>query len=290
MSVLFDRHCELHVFVNSKKYIIKNLDMDFDIIATDDSKPNIAKISVYNLSETTRNLFSESTRGMEFWAGYGDELGMIFRGSWDPDSSTVKHEQIGPTWATHLETGDGLKEFQEAIFEKTYPKGMSVKYVIHDIASSFALPVVLDYDENLKTTSARTFSCKAWMALNEITSHYMLKWSIQHGTVEILDFFSPPKNDSQATLLTPSTGIIGTPTITDKGINVKTLLLSNIQPSRLIQIGASPDGSKKGNIQKDIKGKISKKSEGLFIVNKIKYFGNNYGGAFNCLISSRFKQ
>ena len=118
MSVLFDRKVELHVYLDVVKYVIRDLHMSFDVLATRDSKPNTAKITVYNLSETTRGLFNELTTGIELWAGYGDNLGMIFRGSWDSKTSIYRHKQTGPDWVTEIETGDGLKEFQNTFFEK----------------------------------------------------------------------------------------------------------------------------------------------------------------------------
>ena len=62
MTLLFNRKVELHVYLDTEKYVIRDLHMIFDILATRDSKPNTAKISVMNLSESTRNLFSDSTK------------------------------------------------------------------------------------------------------------------------------------------------------------------------------------------------------------------------------------
>jgi len=78
--ILFNPQVKLVVYADSQSYEITGLYMDFEIKASTDKEPNKAKISVYNLSEKTRNLFSDSHQAIEFYAGYGDNTVLIFSG------------------------------------------------------------------------------------------------------------------------------------------------------------------------------------------------------------------
>jgi len=289
MTLLFDRKVELHVFVGGQKHIIRDLHMTFDVLATRDSKPNTAKIVVFNLSETSRNLFSESTKGIEFWAGYGEDLGMIFRGSWDPDTSVINHAQRGTTWETHIETGDGLKEFHNTFFDKSYTAGTDVKTILTDVAKSMGLPVLLDYDGNDTITSGIALSGKAGHVLDGLCLEYHLRWSIQHGTVEIVEPDGTPRSEATAVLLTPDTGLVGRPTITKNGLECESLLLYTIKPTRLIKLDPASIDTNLGNKQDAIKSGIKPTAYGVYIVDQIQYTGDNMGGKFNCKITSELK-
>jgi len=286
MTLLFDRKVELHVFLQSEKYIIKDLHMSFDILATRDSKPNTAKINVYNLSESTRNLFSSETTGIEFWAGYGDDLGMIFRGSWYEDTSIFRHRKEGTNWATEIETGDGLKEFQNTYFDKSYTSGTVIIDIINDVANAMGLPVSNDLALSQTLNSCAVYSGKAKDMLDDLSNEWGFDWSIQHGVVEIVDKDSFLSSDSTAVLLSSDTGIVGRPTINKDGLEVTTLMLASIKPTRIIQIDSAQVTTNLGSKQEKIKSKIKPNVTGNYIVDRIRYYGDNFGGAFNCVIQS----
>jgi len=290
MGVLFDRRCELHVFTTGQKTIIKDLDMEFDILATSDSKPNTATITVFNLNETNRSLFSEDTLGVEYYAGYGDDIGIIFQGSWDPENSVVHHVKEGVDWVTTFQTGDGFKEFMNSFFDKTYSAGTPVKTILSDVAAVLGLPVFLDFDDGIQMIHGGWYSGKAKDVLDDVVADYGLSWSIQWGTVEVVAKGSPPSNDSQAILLTPSTGLVGRPTITEKGVECQTLMIYTIRPTRLIKIeGVIPD-TPVGDLLKLKKekpqGDPAQDPTGVYIVDRVRYGGDNMGGGFGCTIES----
>lgn len=289
MTLLFDRKAELHIFLEGEKHILKDYDMSFDILATRDSKPNTAKINVFNQSETIRNLFSESTKGVEFWAGYGTDIGMIFRGSWDKDSSVIKHVHNGSSWDTAIETGDGLKEFQNTFFSRSYLSGTTIKSILKNVSGAMGLPITLDYDFGTQLNSSAVYHGKAKDVLDDLALEHTLQWSIQHGVIEILDTFEPPRREATAVLLSTDTGLVGSPILTDKGVEANTLMLSTIKPTRLIKIDPASLESQLGKTEKKKKGKIKTNASGVYIVDRIRYFGDTMGGKFNCKINSDLK-
>lgn len=286
MTLLFDRKIELHVFLDAEKYVIRDLHMSFDILATRDSKPNTASLVVYNLSQTTRNLFTKSTTGVEVWAGYGEDLGMIFRGSWDEDTSFFRHYLEGASWVTEIETGDGLKEFQTTYFDRAYSQGTEVTSIIQDVANAMGLPSSFDFESLGSINSAAVFSNKAKDVLDNLSFEYGFDWSIQHGAIEVVVSGTPPTNDATAVLLSPDTGLVGRPVITKDGLEVNTLMLATIKPTRLIQLDPASVDTALGSRQDVIKSKIVPSATGVYIVDRIRYHGDNMGGSFNCVIES----
>jgi hypothetical protein len=214
---------------------------------------------------------------------------MIFRGSWDEDTSIFRHYQNGATWVTDIETGDGLKEFQNTYFDSSYGEGTNAKDIITDVTSAMGLPVVMDYEGEAILNSGAVYSGKAKDILDDLSSEYRFRWSIQHGVIEVVDTDEPPSNDTTAVLLAPDTGMVGRPTITKSGLTVNTLMLATIKPTRLIQVDPASVSSELGSKQESIKSKIKASTGGLYIVDRIRYYGDNFGGSFNCEIVSDLK-
>jgi hypothetical protein len=292
MGMLFDRKCELHIFVGAMMHKIKGLHMAFDITATSESKPNTAKIKVFNLSASTRSLISTDLKGLEFWAGYGEDVGMIFRGSYDPEVSTIRHVKSGADWETEIEIGDGSKEFSSTFFDRSYPAGTPVVQIFNDVTRSMGLPIVMEFTDAVVLSSSAVFTGRASKVLDGLCSEYACSWSIQHGVVEVVPFTGTPKADSAATLLSPSTGLVGTPTFTEDGLEVKTLLMFTLKPTRLIKIdpvGVETRMKKLTDAVKEKKKKtappILPRSSGVYRIDRIQYSGDNMGGDFNCVVN-----
>lgn len=296
MGLLFDRKCEAHIFVGptggALKYKIKGLHMAFDILATSESKPNTAKVKIFNLSKSTRDLISTDMRGLEFWAGYGDEVGMVFRGSFDKETSTVHHVKNGTDWETEIEIGDGAKEFSSTYFDRSYSAGTPIRQIFTDITKSMGLPFLMEYTGTGSLLSSAVFSGRASKVLDGLCAEHSCRWSIQHGVVEVIPKAATPKKDSTAVVLSPSTGLVGTPTFTEDGLEVKTLLMCTIKPTRLIKVDPAAVETRMkalGDAVKE-KGKKTKpkpvpRSLGVYIVDRVQYIGDNMGGDFNCIIN-----
>lgn len=289
MTLLFDRKLEIHLFVGMEKHIKKDLDMSFEIIATSDSKPNFAKFNIMGLNYDSRNLFSEELEAVEIYAGYKNDLGLLFRGAWDYKTSLVKHSQPEADWITTFECGDGESNFNNTFFEKTYASGASILTIIEDMARGFGLPFEIDYDNGDKINSSVTFSGKTKDVLDDFTAEYRLVWAIQHGVVEVTSEFAPPQNDSSAVVLTPTTGLVGFPVLTESGVELKTMMLPLIQPKRLIKIDPASLETNLGKTENKIKGKNPPKpnANGIYIVDQIRSVGDNMGGEFNRYVTAK---
>jgi len=284
MGLLFDRAIEVVVFAGGKSYTIRDLHMTFDIIANRRSKPNQAKIGIYNLSETSRNLLEEKHQGIEFKAGYQKEPVLIFRGT----TNNIVNRRAAPDWYTEIYAGDGQKEFNSAHFNKAYAAGTPVKQILRDLTNALGLPSEID-DQTVGDVLAAglALSGRVKDCLDQVTADYGLAWSIQHGTVEIVVEGEPPVKDSSAVVLRADTGLIGSPELTEDGVKVRSLLNPAIRPSRLIKIESQDANPSFGKLME--KAKPKRNANGIYIVDVAHYQGDNFGGPFDVTAESKFR-
>ena len=283
MTLLFDPKVELEFFTETRTINLKDLHMDFSTTATTNSKTNTAKISIYNLSSSTRQLMKDKFVGFNFYAGYGDDIAIIFRGT----ATNVLSERKGVDWRTDIFGGDGQKEFSERFFSKTYPAGTKVKQIIKDVGGAMGYSpntdVVLDTDTVLKSVS---YSGRAKDVMDEITKDFDYSWSVQWGALEILDSSGFLGNTATAIVLSADTGMLETPTLIDRtdknkkvvGVRVTALLNPAIKPGRLIEIRTQSTTTAIGALDKKRVAKDD--ANGFWVVKRVDYSGNNYGGDF----------
>lgn len=298
MALLFDRKVKLVVyFATGKKYEITDLHMTFEILLRRDPKPNPAKIGVYNLSETTRNLFSEESLGLEFYAGYASTgPQQIFKGT----ISNALSNKNGPDWITTIYAADGHKEFDETYFNKSYSAGTPLITIFTDIADVFSLPINIDPTlfDVLSQSLLRgvTFEGKAEKAMNQLAKDYDLDWSVQFGIIEVTPKGSVLTSDPVATLLTFDTGLIGSPEIAyekvkknrksepelKKIVKANSLLIPQIKPNRLIQILSLYTSITFGALNET--RVPTDNADGIYLVDTVSFVGDNFGGSFDCKI------
>lgn len=245
--------------------------IEFNISKSISSDANSAEISIYNLKETHRNAIGKEFDAITLEAGYmppGEpgNVGIIFKGA----IRDVEHRREGPNIITTISCGDGDKAIRKATISKSYPKGTPVKTVIDDIHKEFEkqgvskgewkLPPEVE-GKTFKRPYAACGSCKT--ELDTIGRGNDFYWSIQNETLEMI-----PGNGyvGSIVLLTPETGLIGVPTITDTGVNAQALLNPAIRPNRRVKIISQ---TLQMNAEDD-----------TYRVSGVRYTGNNMDGDF----------
>jgi hypothetical protein len=192
----------------------------FDIKSWARSKPNEAKVRIYNCSEDTLRYLEGPNMVLTVNAGF-DVPGQLFQGAISTDGVDTTNK--GPDWITSIAAADGRRSYRDTLFVASYPAGTTLQVIINDIAIAMGKPVVIDPTLNLQTftiPNGWTFSEKARSALKELLWPYVLEWTIIGGVLYIVDPKKPlPGN---APLITPESGLHGSPQRTKKGCKLKT--------------------------------------------------------------------
>jgi hypothetical protein len=291
MTVLFDRRLALRVFRGGVVETFTDHDMSVDVQLVSTSDPNTANVGIWGLSERQRGLFDAQSQYIEVLAGYGDDVGMIFRGSWDPERSIARHRKDGPDWVTEIETGDGLREVHSAFLSRTYSAGTPVARIIADCVASMGLPVSLEWTRPETLPHAATFSARCSTVLDELAWLYKFDWSVQYGGIVVTERGEPSKTAGVVAVLSPTTGMVGRPVATESGIEVKTMMLYGIKPKGLIRIVDDQLPTKiteLARIAKKAERPIRVSDTGVYVVDSVQYIGDNRSGDFACQIKADY--
>lgn len=225
--------------VNPGGISLHELKIGFSVSKGLSSTQNAATIQLWNLSEGSRNALGKELDNVTLEAGYlppegGGNVGIIFKGQ----IRDVEHRRDGADIITTLSCGDGDKAIRNATIAKTYPKGTPVEDVVDDIYKELEKEGItkgeFKYPDKMppfKRPYTVCGTCKREMdTLSRGKDFY---WSLQNETMEIIP---GDGHIGGVVLLSPETGLIDTPTITDNGVKAKALLNPEIRPNRRVRI------------------------------------------------------
>lgn len=235
MAVQFDRRYELQV----ADLVIRDLDLVFKVTKTLKTAPNTLEATIYNLNGDHRGQLQEAEDPIvQLSAGYKDRIGVIFLGG----VRDVVSDYDPPDWSTVLGSGDGEKEIQTSRINKSFASGTSLATVIKQVGGSMNLGLGnLDaaagagqlVEAGGEFLNGVTVSGQSSREMDRLAKSAGLEWSIQDRTLQILKA-GQTLNDT-AVVLTPATGLIGSPTIGNDGvIKLRALLNSDVIPGRQI--------------------------------------------------------
>lgn len=266
MTTLFGRKWYLRV----GSVELTDLDIEFKVFKSIKREPNKCSLTVYGLSKQTRqtietqldtvtttrtqdkgNELSVTTTSstqragrpwIELRAGSGSDPSVLFYGQTiDKGIVTIAD---GIDVAFSLEAKDGGDSYQRSRMNQSFAAGTRVEDVLRAAVSAMAIGEgnLNDFARGLELTNGTTQFVDGYPAfgparevLNNIIEGSGLRWSIQNGILVIRERGKPLQN--QATLITPDTGLIGSPTVDAKGIlTAKCLIQPGVEPGRMITI------------------------------------------------------
>lgn len=236
----------------------------FRVEKTSLKDPNKASIKIYNLAKQTRGQLKTKNVPVVLEAGYASGTAVIFSG----DARTIDHMREGADWVTHIQCGDGERQFQHAQFSKSYSPGTSALQVISDAVGALGVNpgnVASVLPAKLQAfTRGYVANGRASVELDKVMKAVGVAWSIQDGA-----FTAVPSSNvlpGAAFLLTPKTGLVGSPdhcTPTQKAfsslVKAKSLLQGLIKIASAVRVEAEG-------------------VQGNFSVYKLVHIGDTFGG------------
>lgn len=238
-DILYDRFFELQV----ADIIIRDLDIIFRAVRTLKKEPNTLELTIFNLNEEKRSRLQETKDPVvQLDAGYADRHGVVFLGDVREVDSTYQK----PDWVTVLSSGDGEKATQFDRINKSFRKGTNLQNVISEIGKvmsdigpgnllKLALSGKLPGGGSDSFINGITVSGNASREMDRLVRSAGLEWSIQDKKFQLLKAggFLP----TETVVLTPESGLIGSPTIGNDGVLTFTsLLISDIIPGKQLEI------------------------------------------------------
>jgi hypothetical protein len=283
------RSLKLTIKGKSSSVAITDLAIEFDVTKGIGSKPNPATIKVTNLSKDTRNRLGRELDELELEAGYeGGAIDIIYKGyvrdvvsthgqRWSTGKNEKK-EGGGKSAGTKPEAdivttitcGDGDKAYKEGICSKTFPASTKPKEIVDYLSGEMPGTTkgkIKGLDDLPAYKRPVTVFGSTADELDKLGREHKFYWSIQDGQFEAV------KNDqshNETIKLNKDSGMIGFPSVTDKGIELVALLNPKIKPGRIIDVesGFIDQGNQQQRGSTDDGG-------GLFRVSECQFTGGN---------------
>ena len=266
--------------------VIKGLRVNFEITKSILSFPNLARITLYNPNQDTLSALEEKYTRIVLNAGYEGDLRLLFKG----DVRNVFQTKTGRDRLLTIYSGDGEKSWQNATFNKTLSESLSVSSAIQEVLKTFSdvnigtlqgLPQVAD------KLRGQVLSGSSKDIMDNFAEEYGFSWSIQDGEIIITPEQEPLEGD-QAVLVTAATGMIGSPTITEIGVDVTTLLNPRLLPNRGFIIESLNADVSIGNLFfRNVK---RTSAEGLYKIQEVVFRGDSRDGDWLSSVKGRIIQ
>lgn len=256
--------------------LISDLHIDFKIERSIDFSANSAELKIYNPSGDTQEKFLKKGASIIVSAGYRDEgVGGIYVGQ-ITESVSYKNgaDKIVDLTAGSIQNANRNLEY--VTVSLSYKRNTSLATPLKDITTALGLATYgFDIAKKVNLPNGFTFAGSAKAALAKckyILNSYELDLFIDNTTLVV---FKRRTADTRfkVVYLSPETGLIGTAKITDSSkvgnpeeefplrVSFKSLLNPQLNPNGVIVIDKST-------------------ITGTFILEKVSFSGNNYGGAF----------
>jgi hypothetical protein len=217
----------------------QGLRFDFKVTKTLKPAPNKAAINIYNLNRDHRAQISQlKVVPVSLDVGYEGGHDQIFLGFMRVGLTT----RVGPDILTHITAGDGEEKIRKSRVNVSIAKGTPADQVLRQVAESVGVDRG-NLDDALRTLKGVANAFPSGTVLTGAASREMtaickllnIEWSVQSGKLLLLE--KGKALAATALKLSQNTGMIGSPTIDNKGVMSCTMFaVQGVYPGRLVVI------------------------------------------------------
>ena len=276
MAKLFNRKYELIIIPpEGDVRTITDLKLTFSITKTLFGVPNKGQLKLYNPNEATEAALRERFTQVILNAGYGTDLRLIFKG----DVKNITQAKTSVDRVITVFAGDGSRGYEQSTFSKTFDSGVDVRSIVTEVVDSIkdvALGEITGIPANRDKPNGLTLDGQSSHLLDELAAEYNSQWSIQDGVVNFIPVNSTLL-DTEAVLINPTTGMIGSPRITERGADVTTLLNNQLTPGGRFIIEASGADVQLGDLNFRTNN-VRTNATGLYKALSVTLTGDSRGG------------
>lgn len=243
MTGQFDRNVVVTFSDGTSFFDVSGLRVQFAITKQIMHYANTCDLTIYNLKESTRNkiqglnVAGEGYQHVTVKVGYGDaESSLLF----DGDIRNIFHRREGADILSICYCFDGGSAIEKTTTSKSRVAGSGVLSLLYEIANSdLRVPIgEINVDISGNATfgpSGFQFQGKTEDCLNKLADAYRFNWFILNGKFYAVGE-NKVLNNFPVNTISQTTGMIGSPTITELGMDVKTLLNPLLSPGARVSV------------------------------------------------------
>lgn len=277
MSKQYGREYRLVITqADGKEYTYKELRVVFSVVQSVLGTPNVATITLYNANAITIG----ST--VALYVAYADQNPQLLI------SSTIRNISIERKRAdllTILHTAEAENAWLKSSINKVWQSGTSNRQVVDDVVETLGLPInSIDPEAILPTKLLRGLSLagSTKTTLDNLAITNGFDWSVQAGEVIIAQKDTAPPLASLSTI-SPDTGMIGSPTITRRGVDVTVLINPNLRPNGLFEVVAGTANIDVGNL--NFQRVPKRNTSGRFKILQVESEGDTHGNLWQSTLT-----
>ncbi len=129
-------HRQTEVIAGGKSFHSDKLDIEFEVPFDNDDEPDIATVTIYNLSENSINSIKKA-QNIIINAGYKGDTGTIFMGTLQ--KAITRWQTVDKI--TEFTIGDGSEQWLTKEVSKTYIEDMKASEILRDLTGMFGLEI-----------------------------------------------------------------------------------------------------------------------------------------------------
>ncbi len=209
--------------------------IQMEIMKNISSKVNEGVVRMFNLSDSTENQIREKGKRVRVFAGHnGNPIlihdGEITRVDRDPDENSLNR-------ITSVSLAGKLIKISQSIFNKAYSGQVAVKQIVIDAIPTFGLEYInIDQIPDNEFLNDYSFTGKTSDLLDEILDPIKIQWFENDNFIKFSAREKTPETTQAVVLLNSNTGLIGSPSITEKGAKFTSVLNGRITLNSQIKI------------------------------------------------------
>jgi len=284
---------------------ISDARMTFSVSQALTTRPKTLDIKVYNPSKDVLSKIKDDQQAVQLLVGYGGEEKLLFTGQ---TFQVIYGRENGTDTYLHVLATDGLLTLTAAVTNKSVPAGADTQAIADGLQKDAEKYEVKKGDSpkfpdasQFKNIRGYVMYGKTMKYIKALCDKTYCSTHIEDGSLHILPLSEKQENIREYIVVNQNTGMIGMPTVTTSGIQVKVLLNPDIKMGKYIKLnnndiqqllfstatndqaqvgkyGSNPDGLQQGEVaSKQNAQRGAWNSDGLYKVMMASHTGDTRG-------------
>ena len=281
MSALYLRRLEL--FIGGANLQISDLLVQFNVSRKGTATPAEGEITVYNLNDENERRVRQRGESIRLSAGYhGSRFGVLAIG----EIRGVERERSGLDRLTRIEYGGHVETRSNATVSLSYEGEIPVRTIIADLVAKYNGVLTLGSLALVPADAVEedyVYNGRVDSAMSQVLEAYGLIWFDDNGNILVTEKGKQaPDRARDLFFVSERTGMVGTPSVTDDGLVVKTLIDHRIGLDSRVQVESSNIDPPLGSSDD-----VVPERRGLWKVTGLNHVGDNREGDFNTIMDLR---
>lgn len=244
---------------------LEGLRVAFEIQMSRTSKPNQAKITIFNPAPDSVALVQKKGTVVILEAGYETTF-QLFRGT--PNANGTFLKRTGQTRVLTIEAQDGQAEVGSSRVSCSFSTQTTSGQIFDELVAALGLPRgTIDFDRTILSTRGIVLVGSAADALTNLVESQGRQWFIRDGVIQVI---KPSEGTGEASVLfsADAKNLIGAPIRTKEGVKVTGLLAPTLRPGKPFRVES-----------RDITGD--------YIAGDVSFRGDSWSGPFFVIATGR---